>query len=287
MARIPILRPGRHQGRGPVVNLTVSELSEIATGYDRVAHEAPVVIGHPKDGAAAHGWVRSLALEGDLLVAQAEQISADLSEKWRAGAIKKVSASLWLPDSPSNPHRGKWSLRHVGMLGAQVPAVKGLPPAELSGGEGDFVSLECVESTTKDLRIAALEAELAERDRQEANAEADALATELVSNGQVPPRQRDAMAAVLRMIPADTVVELEESDDFPVGELLREFLTHLPVQIEYAELAGGPIPDVEALPDFCIPQGFQVSAADAARYREVAARAKREEISFAEALERG
>ena len=42
------------------------------------------------------------------------------------GLYKKVSASFYSPESKINPEPGKWSLRHVAMLGAQPPAVKGL-----------------------------------------------------------------------------------------------------------------------------------------------------------------
>ena len=42
------------------------------------------------------------------------------------GLYKKVSASFYSPDSKINPEPGKWSLRHVALLGAQPPAIKGL-----------------------------------------------------------------------------------------------------------------------------------------------------------------
>ena len=41
-------------------------------------------------------------------------------------SIPKVSASFYAPESKINPEPGQWSLRHVAMLGAQPPAVKGL-----------------------------------------------------------------------------------------------------------------------------------------------------------------
>ena len=55
----------------------------------------------------------------------------------RAGRFKKVSASFYTPDSPHNPVPGVYYLRHVGFLGAQPPAVKGLAPVPVNFAEGD------------------------------------------------------------------------------------------------------------------------------------------------------
>lgn len=53
----------------------------------------------------------------------------------RAGRYKKLSASLYAPDSPANPSPGAWYLRHVGFLGAQPPAIKGLAPVNFAAGD--------------------------------------------------------------------------------------------------------------------------------------------------------
>ena len=53
----------------------------------------------------------------------------------RQGAYKKISASFFSTDSPRYPAPGTLYLRHVGFLGAQPPAVKGL--AGVTFGEGE------------------------------------------------------------------------------------------------------------------------------------------------------
>ncbi len=50
-----------------------------------------------------------------------------------------MSASFYLPDSPSNPKPGVLYLRHVGFLGAQPPSVKGLKQVSFSEQEEGVV----------------------------------------------------------------------------------------------------------------------------------------------------
>ena len=95
-------------------------------GYDPKLHEAPLVIGHPKTDAPAYGWVGGLHADGGVLSADFAQMDDDFVGLVQSGRYKKVSASFYPPDSPSNPKPGSWYLRHVGFLGAQPPAVKGL-----------------------------------------------------------------------------------------------------------------------------------------------------------------
>jgi hypothetical protein len=59
----------------------------------------------------------------------------------KAGAYKKVSASFYPKDHPNNPTPGVYALRHVGFLGAQPPAVKGLKPTEFAE-EADCIEIE-------------------------------------------------------------------------------------------------------------------------------------------------
>ena len=105
---------------------TLSELDEIVNSYDPLAHEAPIRIGHEdNDKVPAWGWVKGLARKGEDLYAKVD-FSPLAKEFVKNGLYKKVSASFYSPASKINPHPGKWSLRHVALLGAQPPAVKGL-----------------------------------------------------------------------------------------------------------------------------------------------------------------
>ncbi len=136
-----IFRPGKHvSADGREIEFTEQDLQAAAAAYDPELHEAPLVIGHPKDNAPAYGWVRSLRFE-DLLYAEPHQVDPEFAEIVNAGRYKKRSASFYAPDSKSNPKPGAYYLRHVGFLGAQPPAVKGQRDYAFSD-DGDAVTIE-------------------------------------------------------------------------------------------------------------------------------------------------
>lgn len=142
MGPIAILRPGRYTSAdGTPVEFSEADLRQAAEAYDPSLHEAPIVVGHPEHDAPAWGWVRALRYDG-LLWALPWQVDPAFAELVRAGRYRKVSASLYRPDSPANPKPGVWYLRHVGFLGAQPPAVKGLPQVQLQDAEGVVVLRE-------------------------------------------------------------------------------------------------------------------------------------------------
>ena len=116
----------RTDNNGRTVTITDADVAQAAAAYDPKLHEAPLVIGHPKTDAPAYGWVGGLHADGGVLSADFAQMDDDFVGLVQSGRYKKVSASFYPPDSPSNPKPGSWYLRHVGFLGAQPPAVKGL-----------------------------------------------------------------------------------------------------------------------------------------------------------------
>ena len=122
-----IFRAGtRTDANGNTVTITEADLAAAAQAYDTKVHEAPIVVGHPKADAPAYGWVKSLNVQNGVLTADFAQVDDGFADLVKAGRYKKVSASFYLPTSPNNPKPGVWTLRHVGFLGAQPPAVKGL-----------------------------------------------------------------------------------------------------------------------------------------------------------------
>lgn len=124
---IEIFRAGRHTDmHGRAFDITAADLADIAGRYDPTKHEAPLVIGHPQTNAPAYGWVKGLRVDGETLLADAHQVDAAFAEAVTAGRWKKRSAAFLLPAAPDNPAPGQYYLQHVGFLGAQVPAVKGL-----------------------------------------------------------------------------------------------------------------------------------------------------------------
>lgn len=109
---------------------TEQDLEEIVRKYnEQKEHEAPVVIGHPKDNAPAYGWVERLEKRGSSIWAKVKPTVQEFVDWLKQGLYKKVSISLY-PDL---------LLRHVGFLGATPPAVKGLKLPEFS--EGDYIEI--------------------------------------------------------------------------------------------------------------------------------------------------
>lgn len=124
---LQIFRPGRHAAMsGAVLEFSDSDLQATAAAYDPAKHEAPLVVGHPRIDAPAYGWVKGLAFANRGLEAEPDQVEPAFAELVSAGRFKKISASFFAPDAPNNPVPGVYYLRHVGFLGAQPPAVKGL-----------------------------------------------------------------------------------------------------------------------------------------------------------------
>jgi len=124
---VHIFKAGKQtSAQGITREFTVSDLKEIANSYQPDVHEAPIRIGHEdNDKVPAWGWVKGVKVKGNELFAEID--FSPLAEEYvKNGLYRKVSASFYSPDSKINPEPGKWSLRHVALLGAQPPAVKGL-----------------------------------------------------------------------------------------------------------------------------------------------------------------
>ena len=157
MKPIHIFRAGRHTSAGgTTLDFSDEALRASAAAYDPAVHEAPIVVGHPSDNAPAYGWVSGLIFdEGAGLQAEPTQVEAQFAEMVADGRFKKVSASFYTPESASNPAPGVYYLRHVGFLGAQPPAVKGLKPvafAEDDEGVVEFADAVITSSLWRRLR---------------------------------------------------------------------------------------------------------------------------------------
>lgn len=140
MKKLEIFKPGKHTAMdGAVMNFTEAEVKASADAYDTALHEAPMVVGHPHADAPAYGWVKKLEFAEGKMKAEPSQVDADFAEMVKAGRFKKISASFYLPDAPNNPKKGVYYLRHVGFLGAQPPAVKGLKNASFAEQEKGVV----------------------------------------------------------------------------------------------------------------------------------------------------
>ena len=140
MKRINIFKPGKHTSAGGIT-LEFSEdlLKQAVDAYDPAIHEAPIVVGHPQDNHPAYGWVGKMEYTEEGVDAIPDQVDPDFAELVTSGRFKKVSASWYTPDSPANPKPGSYYLRHVGFLGAQPPAIKGLKAVAFNEAEEGVV----------------------------------------------------------------------------------------------------------------------------------------------------
>ena len=138
--KIHVFRAGdQTSAQGVQRSFSPKDLDEVVKTYDPEVHMAPLVIGHQgdNDSVPSFGWIKGFSRQGDNLYADVEftDVAKDLVKD---GHYRKVSISFYSPDSQINPNPGKWSARHLALLGAAPPAVKGLEPFSFSEKEGVF-----------------------------------------------------------------------------------------------------------------------------------------------------
>jgi len=124
---LEIFKTGTHtSGNGITKEYKDDDLAHIVKTYnEQKDHEAPLVLGHPTNDQPAYGWAKELKMAGSKLLAYVDQVSGDIVDAVKRGEYKKVSIALY-PDG---------LLRHIGLLGAVPPAVKGLAPVQFAEGE--------------------------------------------------------------------------------------------------------------------------------------------------------
>lgn len=140
MKKLHIFRAGVHTSSdGRELTFSDADLQGIVASYDPTLHEAPIVVGHPKADSPAYGHAASLSFADGDLFAEPIQVDDAFAALVQAGRYKKVSASFYEPDSPQNPKPGTYYLRHIGFLGAQPPALKGLKAIEFNAADEGVV----------------------------------------------------------------------------------------------------------------------------------------------------
>ena len=138
--RIHVFKAGdQTSAQGVQRNFSDKDLQQVVDTYDPSIHEAPLVIGHAgdNDSLPAYGWIKGFAKQGGNLYADVA-FTDTAKDLVKDGHYRKVSISFYSPDSTINPHKGKWSARHLALLGASPPAVKGLEPFSFSEAEGVY-----------------------------------------------------------------------------------------------------------------------------------------------------
>jgi len=138
--RIHVFKAGdQTSAQGVQRNFSEKDLKQVVDNYDPSIHEAPLVIGHAgdNDSTPAYGWIQGFSQAGGNLYADVA-FTDTAKNLVKDGHYRKVSISFYSPDSAINPHKGKWSARHLALLGASPPAVKGLEPFSFSEAEGVY-----------------------------------------------------------------------------------------------------------------------------------------------------
>jgi len=139
---------------GQIPELNEAVMREVVDNYDPSEQEAPLVLGHPADNQPAFGWIKQVFTKGKRMFAAVDEIDPIVTDMVRKGAYKNVSVSFYKPTASGTPTPGKWCLRHVGLLGAAPPAIKGLEKlqlAELSDNEEEVIIVDMNEGDKKGL----------------------------------------------------------------------------------------------------------------------------------------
>ena len=128
-----IFKPGRWTTvAGETIEFGEADLAATAAAYNPKIHKAPIVKGHPALDAPAQGWADQLVIQARGLYAVPAKVDPAFAEEARTGRWGTVSAKFYRPDAANNPVPGVWYLRHIGVLGAHPPGVKGLDDPEFA-----------------------------------------------------------------------------------------------------------------------------------------------------------
>ncbi len=274
MKPIQIFKPGKHvAASGDPFNISESDVAATVAAYNPALHEAPVVVGHPRHDLPAYGWIKSLAFADGALAAETQQVDPAFAELVDAGRYKKISASFYHPDSPSNPVPGVYYLRHVGFLGAQPPAVKGLRNPEFNEADERIVSFDFSEQGYAWSTLAGMFRALREYVIGQAGTDK---ADQLITNWQIDQLQRTADEAHERDAAAagtaqDAAVPAF-SDPTPTNEG------------DSMPLTAQQIADMQAENARLKQEADQVTARAAALATQEAEQRRRTNVAFCEAL---
>jgi hypothetical protein len=288
---IIICRPGTFtSNEGVEVTFTEADLASIAAAYDPAGDPAPLVIGHPTLDAPAYGWAERLeVLEDGTLGAYLDPnlTVPAFAEEVKAGRYRKVSPRFYLPDSAGNPKPGSLYLKHIGVLGAAAPAIKGLGTIEFAEDQpGTVITLETdnqeknmsssdkggqgtVDFAEREAELARREAALQEQEgelqklRQSASQALHAsnvsFAEQLVAGGRLAPAGKPLLVGLLDQLEATKTVSFGEADgELTPAEALKKLLSGAVPLVSFGERAGADDDKGADGVSFAAPDGFTV-----------------------------
>lgn len=244
---VEVFAVGTHNG----LTFTESDLDGIEQAFKALnaSGRVPLKFGHNNeqpftDGQPALGWVDRLWRDGKKLFADFVGMPTVVFDAVKAGLYKQVSIEL-LKDTSREGDRYPWVLDAVALLGADIPAVKGLRDLqtltmtrEIPGirfasaaaftSESNFKPHSGDRTTMTDEEIKALKDRAAKAEQDLANerkarfteqvtrhrAEVTALLDKAIEEGRILPRDKDRIVnsrlfkadeEVLTAYPVDTV----------------------------------------------------------------------------------
>lgn len=307
MKRIAIFKTGTHTATtGQSLTATADFIRDVVAGYNPSNHEAPAVIGHPQDNHPAYGWVESLSFdEGKgILYANFKQLETQFIKLLKEGRFKKRSASFYPPNHPNNPTKGKPYLRHVGFLGAQPPAIKGLadfsedkdcltyefsePINNLT--ENNTMTMKQTDEVVQSIDFAEREAKL--REREEAFEEREKafqqqglydFTESLIQTGKIAPAERDSLISVMANGGNDDEMFSFSENGKPSErsgvDALKAILERLPPLINLSEIAASDPNKVKK------PEHTSNVPSDEVLAQQIADFAEKRNLSYAEAVQ--
>jgi len=158
------------------------DLQDLNTGVQgqlKSGFKPAVVTGHPKVDSPREGSIVDSRIQGDILQVKVDEVNPDFAEDVKKGRWKYVSAAVY-----GDLKKG---IRHLGALGANPPAMKGM--AELAFGEGMFAELDAGEKPENVIYFA----QPFEWDRLVPASVFERLIWRIASLGELYRHQRDAL----------------------------------------------------------------------------------------------
>lgn len=271
-----IFSSGQHTSdKGITKDYLTDDLNYIASNYNPSESEAPIVIGHPVDSSPAYGWIESLKVEGDKLLAKAKDVVPEFLNAIKQGLYKKRSISL--------DKDGK--LRHVGFLGGALPAVKGLADIQFSENDSAStyeldidhpldsqsktdpplaevippslsdisVSLANIQSTLNQFTqnfshsndsnlLSNIQSEINSIHSKLKSSEFTSLLDNKLSSGSLTPAMKNKFEAVINFIDSQNFAspESNQSNTVKVKSLLTDFLNSIPKIVYFENFAEKP-----------------------------------------------
>lgn len=144
---VEIFRAGKWKGE----TYTDKDLQDIVDAFDKVGFQPALKLGHREEsGDRAYGWVRSLRLVGDRLLADIADMPRRVYEAIKERAYDHVSSEIFF-----NLDRGGQKFRRVlkavALLGAEVPGVAGLRPLREASFTDTGVDVRSIPLETADM----------------------------------------------------------------------------------------------------------------------------------------